>query len=264
MEILTCFQIVPDLSAATEADWDQISKAPAEGCFPRVFDCFDEAALEMALTLRDEYIAAGEDVNLRAVTLSTNDDDRLIEKLFALGFYSITRVDFETGYLTTPNVKSVVLAEYISDHIAEPPDLILCGIQSGLGGSRMTGPMIAERLGLPCVGNVSCVRRAPGSKLLVETSGEGVRSSGVVSGRVVLLIGNPERGLLRIPTLKARQAVRGKRAEVIKSANRQVRGVSAIPETVRRQHTQEHCRFIEGDISAKAETVMRIWKGGYE
>lgn len=262
MDILTCFQAAPDLSSVYEEDWEQISKAPADGCFARIFDCFDETALEMALTLRDEYDSAGDYVRLRAVTLSAASDDRLYERLFALGYDSVIRLDFDAEYLCAPNVKAAIIA----DHVKKTgiPDLIFCGIQSGIGGSRMTGPMIAERLGLPCIGDVSRVRRAPDNELFVEISGDGVCSTGRISGKAIVLAGNAQRGLLRTPTLKARLAVKGKRAEVVEASAPDV-FASVYPDSVRRLPlSRGRCRFIEGDMAAKAETVLKIWKGRFE
>jgi len=287
MDILVCFQVVPDLSSAHEEDWERIRVAPVDGLFPRVFDCFDEAALEVARGLRDEFAAAGEPVQLRAVTLSTVNDDRLSEKLFALGYDSVTRLEFDVGYLSMPNAKAVILADYIRK--AGIPDFTFCGIQSGICGSRLTGPMIAELLRLPCISDVSGVWRSPDDGLHVQMICDGVRSTGRIFGKAMLLVGNSERGLLRIPTLKARLAVKGSRAEVVdagimnydamihvsgKAGHEEaaqekplmtagiINYTECVPSSTRRRQSRGKCRYIEGDVKTKSGRILDIIKGG--
>ena len=247
------------MSAANEEDWIKISKASNGGCFPRIFDCFDEAALEMALGLRDEIEAAGKKVLLRAVTIGVKSDEKHTERLFALKYDSVTRIDYAAGDMYTPNLKAVLIA----DHIKKTgiPDYIFCGVQSGIGGSGMTGPMIAEYLGLPCVSNVSNVRSTSEAGLHVRISSDGGHASGRISGKAVLIVGNSVRGLLRIPTLKARRAVKDKHTDVIKaSVSDRYAGVG--PVSVLRPPARGICRYIEGDAKDKAKGVFDIIRDG--
>ena len=279
MRVLACYQIVPDLSTAYENDWTHIAASPASGAFARVFDCFDEAALEMALTLRDEIAAAGEEAELCALTLAATGDDRASVKLFALGFERLVRIDMDTGYLCTPEVKAAAIARSIES--IGVPDILFFGIRSGIGGSGMTGPMIAERLGLPCVSNVCDVGRGANGKLRVAILEGGKRTIGEIPVGAALLVGNSDRGLLRIPTLKAMRGAKGKNAEVVAPHGDDIPPGVAFsddiaplvtlgnnaaplvtlgnnPVDVTRPPAACMCRDIEGDIEEKARTVAEI------
>jgi len=246
------------MSRACEEDWTELAMAHPGAAFPRIFDSFDEVALEMALRFRDECLKSGENARLHALTVSDIADDRLYEKLFALGYASVVRLDCNTGSLCTPNVKAALIASRIRE--TELPDVIFCGEMGGIGGSRMTGPMLAEQLGLPCINNVSDVGYLRGMPD-IRTTCAGTCSRLSISGKAVLLAGNSEHGLLRVPTIKARLAARGMKAVVI--AVSPVWSLAEIrPVTLFRQQAGQNCRFIEGTAAEQAEAIANIFKGG--
>jgi hypothetical protein len=123
----------------------------------------------------------------------------------------------------------------------------------------MTGPMIAEHLGLPCINNVVSAQFMPGG-LYVKTSADGICMAGEVTGKAMLLAGNSEHGLLRIPTLSAIRSVKGKQAELIQVSAPAYSG--AVPVSITRPAARCQCRFLDGDATAQASAVLDIFIGG--
>lgn len=253
MEITVCFRVVPDISLAGEENWSTNPEICLEGALGRVFDQYDESALEMALRVRDSL---ADSCTLRALTLEAADTDkRLYERLFALGYDSVERLApiRDGGLDISPLQKAALLAGHISR--GSPPDLILCGIQGGLGGSRITGLAISRFLGLPCLSNVSAIEAGTG--LSVSCCDAGTTTSGLLRIPAVLLIGNTENSLLRVPTLKSRLAAGKREAQVWDCPPQTVEQDFKI--SLSRPVARGQCKFLNPDSAAAA--VMEIFAG---
>ena len=86
MNILCCFKISPDYDKVVEKDWAAVgSNGPDTSYVPRGPGCYDEAALELALRLRDGANARGEAVRVTAATAADTAPAAFARQLYALG-----------------------------------------------------------------------------------------------------------------------------------------------------------------------------------
>ena len=86
MNILCCFKISPDYDKVVEKDWAAAElSGPDTSYVPHGPGCYDEAALELALRLRDEGQKRGESVRITAATVSNATPAAFARQLYALG-----------------------------------------------------------------------------------------------------------------------------------------------------------------------------------
>lgn len=263
MDITVCFRVVPDVSLAREENWSTNPNVCLEGALSRVFDQFDESALETALRVKDALSLAGHGCTLRAVTLeNAGQDERLYERLFALGYDRVERLKIETDD-GVPALRFLPLkrAEILAGHLSRvSSDLILCGVQGSVAGSGLTGFAIGRFLDIPCLKNVSGLSVRPGGSLSAQCYEAGNVMTGTLRLPAVLLVGNTENSLLRVPTLKAKLAVRAKRAEVFRYP---------MPEGFRedfeinlaRKPAKSRCRFPGGGAAGQAAAILGLFAG---
>lgn len=257
-EIVTCFQVVPDASMALSENWSVDPAVCLGGSLKRIFDYYDEAALEMGLRLKERMEKADKKTLLRAITVTPfSGDARMYERLFALGYEQVMRIECEAEMLFSPIAKANLIAGYLKQ--TKIPDYVLCGAQSSLGGSRQTGPALAEFLGLTCVSNVREIEISD-TGLKAIMSYDNTIAKSVLPEKCVILIGNSDSCYMRVPTLKAKLAVRGKAAEVI-SMDAAEAVKEARPFAVNRPESKHLCTFIDGTTREQAEEILRQMGG---
>jgi len=250
MRITVLFQIVPDITKAAESDWSRDPLCPLTGTLPRIPDAFDESALELALRLRDSRRMCEEETSLCGITFGGEDGDRLFyQRLFALGFHQITRIDGKVSYYD-PRAKVRLLA-----NAAQHSDLVLCGTKSGLGGSGMTGFLVAELLGIPAIPDVSSIESFSNDPLLqISSESNGLHRILRAPVPLVLMVGNTENARLRVPSLRARMS----------AASQQITTLPAsvfscpAPQSVARPTRHRHCHYIEA-MPDEAACFLHNW-----
>lgn len=249
MKITVCFQVIPDLSAAAQKDLPATPDQEVSGLHQRVLDTYDESALELALRLRDQDSS----VELTAVTVSDRDDKRIYESLYALGFSRVIRIACTVAPFS-PKTKAALLAAQAAD-----ADLILAGRQSGLSGSQMTPRYLAEALQIPFVDNV-CKLAPAETGVRFQAIGGGKISEGILVSPAVALVSDG--GWLRIPTLRARMAVKSMQCQAIAAELQQSAEIRPI--ALHRPPAREACRWIEGTPAVQASEILRLLKSAQD
>lgn len=253
--MIVCFKIVPDYEEIPVSDW-QKGQLPDTVYCKKVYNCFDEAALEMALQLKDALIAAGAEASACAVTVGAGQP-ALLTGLYAAGFDKVVCIgggSCEMG----PRDIGRVLAEYIRQGRA---DLILTGRQAGGWDSGTVPAYLAAGLSLPWVPEVTRLRLGQGSplKVLADCEGENAWESIQIHAPAVLSVGNAEISYLRMFSLKAR--LEAKKKEVISWAPSG--GLDASPDREYfSNNMQKTCAMLEGTASDKAEALWRLVQEG--
>jgi electron transfer flavoprotein beta subunit len=162
MKILVCLKQVPHKDARLEvtgnATWVNEANLKYE------INDYDNYALEAALRLKD---AAGAEV-----VVVTAGPDRVVQSLrTALGMGADRAVHIKDGALDRSDSLGVAKA-LAAVARAETPDLVLTGLMSDDANFALTGPMLAQLLGIPhATAIVSCEHA--GGKLTVERELEG-------------------------------------------------------------------------------------------
>jgi electron transfer flavoprotein beta subunit len=251
MKIVVCFKAVPEFDQVVEDDWNNFSLATDLSYVKRVFGCFDESALEMALRLRATGEEYGEKTECTALTTALLPAP-LGKTLFAAGFDRV--VDLSGAYPTElsaacrefqPRHTAAVLEHYLS---SAGSDLILAGRQVGYADTGTVPFLLAEALGMPVVTGIEEIALCDGGieiKRISDTARERLR----VRLPLMAVIGNSPVSALRAVTLSARIAASKRSAEVPTLSL----SYKAVAQAYRLSRERQHktCRFCyaEDDLS---------------
>ena len=256
MNILCCFKISPDCDKVVAKDWENAQPpAPDMSYVPKQFGCYDEAGLETALRLRDSAQARGVPVTVTAVTVGDGKYGYFARVLFALGVQRVVRIALPEPVSFQPEAVSAAICNAFPD---ETFDAVVCGVQSAEGGG-MTPYLLAKKLGLPCLPNVTALHcQENGIRVTRETqSGE---SEVTVTAPAVYAVGNSKSPYLRLSTVKKRMAVAQLRPETIAPEDLP----APAPETLSLlrftcARSGRACIFVEGETCAqKAENLLKL------
>lgn len=280
MNILTVFNIIPDLDLISEAEWasdivDTRLNFPGVKTVP---EAQDESAAELALRFRDAAAAASADsvaaasagshasaaaaaidseVRLTAVTLGDTVADKPLRTLTALGYQSADRIDTDRPGPDNAETHAALLAEYCRKR--GPFDLILAGTQSGVNGFSQLPLLLAEALQFPCITEVTGFSAGAEGRIRIEHQTDTGILSEDLPTPLLLTIGDVPDTCLRIPTLRQRKASGSNPPSVIsasefseelKENGIRLQSVSAIDQS-------RAARRMEGDTDDVAKQIVQ-------
>ena len=170
---------------------------------------FDEAALELALRMRDARAVRGLETGLAAFTVGGREAGPFLATLQALGFEA-ARVDagdaVPDGGLDFAPAATAALVAACAQRLGA--DVLLLGERGGPGGSGTVPFLAAEALARPCVAGVTEVEPTDDGRLRVTFTTDDGPIRAVIAPPCVLAVGNAVVSMLRVPTLKDRLATR--------------------------------------------------------
>lgn len=212
MRVTVCFKVMADCDRLSDEDWVWDEGLVVDTGFVRkVFNYFDESALETALRLGEAGHPSGGGTRLTALTVDESHADLFLRHLVSVGYPHAVRIQPPEGVNMrfSPRITASLIAAYAKERNEQ---VLILGQQGGEGGSAQTGFLTAERLGWPCIrevvqvdgtGNEDCLR-------VISRSVDGVSITQTVRLPVVLVMGHAaDTPCLRIPTLK--QKLKGKK-----------------------------------------------------
>jgi electron transfer flavoprotein alpha/beta subunit len=254
MKIAVCFKTIADYARLSETDWAWDARHVVDTSFVRrVFNCFDESALEMALKLAATSQNASDPAELTALTVDDRQSDLFLKHLTAVGYHHVVRI--QCNKRIDLRFNSLAISDLISTYIKrEGHQLVFLGTQGGDGDNRQTGFLVAERLGWPCIREVTAVVMAGSSDRLKVTSRiNGATLVQTVKLPMVLIAGHClDSPYLRIPTLK--QKLKAKKNQVTILSNTELglgndtlvnNGNTLID--LQRPPVDRSCVFLEGN-----------------
>lgn len=163
----------------------------------RIMSPFDEAALEMALRLRD----ADPSVSIAARITGGAAATRIARAVAALNVSDVATLTVATPW------DQAALARSLAPYCAAA-DLVLIGREFGDCDDGLVPPLLAELLEVPFFGRVQAIETEGGAAFIRETASESERLQ--LSGRLLVSATNDRRTRLRKPLMKnvmmARQA----------------------------------------------------------
>ncbi|MBR3195547.1 MAG: hypothetical protein IKF50_02480 [Clostridia bacterium] len=240
MRILACFKIVRDLENVIDSDWKSAKDAGFRIDYTKkLINDADQGALETALRIRDEE----PETELCAVTASGDDAASFFTGLFAIGYDAGACLIPQTDLTWMPGETAALLARYARE--TGPYDLILTGAQAPPGDSRQVPYLVAERLGLPCIDHVRTVSHKEGEFIVLRRT-QTADETYAVRGLVLLAMEDPQYAYLRVPTLRERLRVKGKKADAIEYG-RQMDEIGLRIQELRPARQERKCRFAEAD-----------------
>lgn len=207
MKILVCFKPLPCWERVLESDWEKFSPEADLAYAGTAFSCFDEAAFELALRIKEQ---AGQGAACTAVTVGGRPSAPLTEGLYAAGFDEIIVLQDGAGDFS-PRQAALRLSAFAG---AGGFDLILTGIDSGMAGTGAVPFLLAEELGLPLLPDVRELSLEEGGVSAVLQDKNGLWQRCVRLPAVVSVGNSP--AVLRAVNLRARLQAKGRKPALIK------------------------------------------------
>jgi electron transfer flavoprotein beta subunit len=217
MKIAVCFKALVDYTRLSPNDWKWDDNYFVDTSFvPRIFNCFEESALEMALKLSKKPVDGSEILELTAITVDGQQGDLFLKHLMAVGYDHGIRIQCEKK----PDLRfnSLAVSRLISSYITQQgQNLAILGMQGGEGDNGQTGFFVAENLAWPCINRVTRFEMDQGPDSLKVTSRiDGADLVQTVKLPLVLIIGHSlDSPYLRVPSLKQKLNAKKKKATIL-------------------------------------------------
>ena len=262
MKIVVCFKAITDYGRLSKEDWVWDEHYSIEMSFVRrIFNCFDESALEIALKLSKLSDSVGLPSKLTALTIDDQKGDLFLKHLCAVGYDAVRiQPELEIDLRFNPIAVSHLIAAYVKQ---AGQQLVLLGQQGGDGDNRQTGLLVAERLGWPCIRGVTeIVITESKNHLTITSQSDGHTLVQTVKLPMVSIIGQSvDSPYLRIPTLKQKLAVKKKEIKVLSIGDLDIKGnltdnndKSLIQ--FLHPHKKPACLFIEGENPREQAQIL--------
>lgn len=203
MNILVCFTVMPELESMLDEDWvvDQNLHIDV-GFLKQVLNCFDESALELAMRFSEAAQSLHLSPKLSALTIAGPEATAILKTLAALRFDPVVRIESDQDL----RFQSMSIAAILSRYVVEraPLDVVLTGIQSGIGENAKTPLLVAEMLEWPCITQVIEIEPVDETQLTVTCQVDNGLLQQTIQAPCVLSVGNAAYSYLRVPTLTDR------------------------------------------------------------
>ncbi len=252
MKIAVCFKIIADYDRMSEKDWEWDEHYYVDTSFVRrIFNCFEESALEMALKLSRPLEDLPDTAKLTALTVDDEQGDLFLKHLISVGYDHAVRIcsNKKIDLRFNPLSISHLISGYINQHEHQ---LVIFGMQGGEGDNRQTGFLVAEQLGWPCIREVTNVIRTESSDFLKVTSRiDGATLVQIVKLPMVLIIGHSQdAAYLRIPNLKQKLDAKKKQVTLLAEHDLKVNNKVLLNKDktlidLQRQRANQSCIFLE-------------------
>jgi electron transfer flavoprotein alpha/beta subunit len=203
MRIINCFKIVADLEQIRGNHWTINENRPEDPVFvKKVFNPYDESALELSLKMADQLNSCNSPVDLAALTIDSKQADLFLKRLFASGFNQVYRINNPgDSLLFQPVAVADILTAFI--RVLGLPDLIVMGMQSSGGDNAKTALLLAENLSWPCITGVTGFNSPEQGLLTVQCLSDQGSIEQTLHPPCLLAVGNAPNSHLRVPTLKS-------------------------------------------------------------
>ena len=264
MKIAVCFKIIADYDRLSHKDWEWDERHFVDMSFVRrVFNCFDESALETVLKLSRQLENVSDTVELTALTVDDGQGDLFLKHLMAVGYDHAVRIccNNRLDLRFNPLVISHLISRYIKQ---EGQKLVVLGMQGGEGDNGQTGFLVAEQLGWPCIREVIEVVRAESSDCLeVKSRIDGATLKQMVKLPMVLIMGNSlDSPYLRVPTLKQKLNAKKKSLTIVSGSDLGLDNDALLNQDktlmdLHRQKPGKSCVFLEGKTAQ--EQAQRLY-----
>lgn len=206
-KIVACFKITDDYDELSSSDWEMVGEDgyPVTDFVRRIIGCFDEAALENSLILKNCLQKRQIETQVTAVTLNPGYSEHIMRRLKAAGIDRVVSLETKESMDFSPKQTAGILADFIRKE--GDVNLVLTGLQSAPGNTGCVPYFMAAALGMP-VWNAVVRFETDDEKMIAvceypdEYAGYQMDSPGIC------VMGNTERSFLRIPTLREKMLVK--------------------------------------------------------
>jgi electron transfer flavoprotein beta subunit len=247
IKIIIFFKIVHNYDYVLHEDWLADDRGRVDVSYaPEAINYFDESALELALRLKERHPGI-------SVTAATVGKARgaLLKNLLALDFDEVVHIPGADTEFFPARVAGMLASSIEEDGDV---DLVFTGSRAGAGDNGLVPLLCAERLGWPCLTQVTSVDIDADAVRVQAQTDAGALHLGL-RPPAVLAFGNVSESALRVPTLKQKLAAKDRTVTV-----REVLSPAPpfpAPAVIRlyRDAQVKTAKMLEGDMSAKAEAL---------
>jgi len=241
------------LERPSSGDWKDM---PAHPTTPFKLSPFDEAALEIALKLRDADPA----VSLTAVVSHGARDVPLMRNVASYRLDRVVGLPPPAGKLGEP--------DWLAEHALEAArgdkesiDLVLIGREHGDLDDGMTPAFLAAKWQWPFLGLAQSVQAADTKEWRAERMGTTANEIFTLSGPAVISVTNAKTNRLRHPLMKNVMLAKQQKFDVLTpggaSENRRATTLQAMPpDTVARGSVP--CEMLQGGIPEQAQQLAKL------
>ena len=202
MKIAVCFKIVPDYEELPAAEWEG-SGEPDFSYTKKMYGCFDEAALEMGLRLKDSCKAAKIPVKAIALTAGVTEgaaSENLLKTLYAAGYDRVVVLPGTDPF--DPKKAAERLAAQLKK---EAPDCLFTGHTVGPGDSGSVPYYLAEALEMPLLNGAADVSwHVQLQRICLIRQTEKSRQTLALNRPCLAVVGDSDHPVLRLYSLRAR------------------------------------------------------------
>ena len=265
MRVVVCVKAVP---STTEVKMDPVTNTIVRDGRASVVNPFDASALEIALRLREELAAEGDDgtgCEVAVLSMGIPDTARLLRDCIARG--ADRALLLSDRAFAGADTLATTYALRCGIRLLGGADLVLCGKMAVDGDTAQIGPELAGALDMPCVADV---------REVAETSADRLQLwHGCDAGTELVEVGYPavltvakEAAQLRMPSIAGARAAES--AEVVVATAEDVGagpariGLSGSPTQVVRsfvpKHAQGGVEFF-GSAAEQATQVVELIEG---
>ncbi len=254
IKILTAFKVVDDFDDILPDDWENLGTASPDTSYSkRILNCFDEAALENALLLKDKYISAGESVQLTALTVCPGYSSHIIKNLPAIKFDRVCVIETTADLRFDPLATASLIGDFAQADGGF--DLILTGKQAPPANSSIVPFALAGLLNMDLISDVVefSVSEHPTRIGVTHALDEGVAVESAALP-LVCTMGNTTHSYLRVPTLREKLATKSyspEEYEAIPSANG-----GFVLKSLMREHDERQCEFVGGSTPGEMAAAV--------
>ena len=249
MKIIVCFKVAQDLESVMKRDWENASLQNFDINYTKKeLNCYDEAALEAALRLKDSYDKTGREIIVDAVTVGNGNYDLFYKNLFAVGVNAIYQIHTDKELTWNPYTVAALLAEKVKGY-----DAVLTGCRNAMGDNGLTPFALAKALGCPCINHVISLHAEDNGLRVAYERDQGERHA-TVRIPAVYAFGNSDSPYLRVATLREKLAVKGKQAEHLNRTAEETEKYRAT--NLCHEEAMKECRFIEGETPEEKAKLL--------
>ncbi|MDJ1121678.1 electron transfer flavoprotein subunit beta/FixA family protein [Olsenella sp. YH-ols2217] len=202
MRLVVCLKAVP---ASTEVAMDPVTHTIVRDGGDAVWNPYDTAALEVALRLKDEARAAGQEGWVGVVSMGIPATASLLEDALSRGADEALLLS-DRAFAGSDTIATCYALTLGIGRLCAEPDLILCGKMAVDGDTAQIGPMLAAALRLPVVTGATTVERH-GAAVDVEQVFDGARRRLCMHGPGVVTV-DKDAATLRMPSIEGVLAAR--------------------------------------------------------
>lgn len=219
MRIVVCMKAVP---ASTEVEMDPVTHTIVRDGGDAVWNPYDTAALEVALQLKEQALAAGEEGWVGVVSMGIPATSRLLEDALSRGADDALLLS-DRAFAGADTLATAYALSLGIERLCDEPDVILCGKMAVDGDTAQIGPMLAAAFEAPVVTGATAIERA-GDDLDVWQTFDGARRHVRLHGPGVVTV-DKDAATLRMPSIEGVLAAREREIVVASAAD-----VNADPE----------------------------------